>query len=77
MSGRHGRGVTDPIRRLEIVPEGVIAHLESGARRRLSFGVIEAADVKNVHVAEGRESFIMLLRSGDKIEWSVDQMTEV
>ena len=69
--------MTEPIRRVEVKPRGIEVVLEGGGRRRLAFGVLDASDIATVHVADGRESIVIRLRSGEDLEWTVDQMTEV
>ena len=69
--------MTPTIRKVQVKPQGIDVVLDEGGRRRFVFGVVEAADVSSVHIAEGREAIIIKLRSGSVLEWHVEQMTEV
>ena len=68
--------MSESIQRVEIRPQGIIAFLSDGGRRRFEFGVIVPGDIASVHVADGREGILIRLRSGEALEWGLDQMTE-
>ena len=64
------------IKKVEVLPHGIVASMDDGTKRTYFYGLVEAADIDAVYVAEDRFSLVIRLRSGDTLNPQAEQLAK-